>query len=519
MHGSPLPNMASVSSSDLTDTKAQRASARSRNLHLKRSTYDKRPGIAEGMQHMSMTASRGRNRVKPHRSARAVVRACLAKGAVESIADFPSIDMGRGGRFTQWSRKPAVSPLLARHQLDADADTELFMRLWTGPLDMPDEVVRGEKAASEEAGYHPRERAHTLRDFLPDDLVFAGPVVEPQLSCDHPQGMLAVISSASRCVLVEDTLRHLENSCCSSDDSVANTFAAGGVPILLKAMETHCNSEMVQARASRVLSRVITHSSDCRAQVATCGGVKAVLAAMVMHQLSGPVQDAGCWVLKELAARSPAIQDEIATSSGIEAVLHAMESHSSNARIQAVACGVLRNMSVGHPRYQSYIASLGGVRLVLNAMATHRSEVTVQWACLWALFCLAVQNQSVQAEAVALGGLHSVVAAMSAHSGASHVQEAGCWVLKELAAVNVSKIASWFDCVHAVFLAVKQHLGKDVQDVGQVTLRRLATCEAASGFSNVISQSRPVAERSQVSTPTSRKRRFDQKRGLPTIRE
>lgn len=91
---------------DCDDEKLSRAAFRATNIHIER----KQLQAANNAMKMGKRAGEG---VKPHRQARVAERTCLARGAVESQEDMPSIVcVDSSWSRSTLARKPAVAPML-----------------------------------------------------------------------------------------------------------------------------------------------------------------------------------------------------------------------------------------------------------------------------------------------------------------------------------------------------------------------------------------------------------------------
>jgi len=102
-----MPNF--VNEIDIQEFKEQRANGRKVKISRKRLAYEdslaKRTLLSQvGTDCKGLS---GHDQAKPHRTARAALRTFLAREAIETESDVPSISMGRPG-----CRKPSVSPLL-----------------------------------------------------------------------------------------------------------------------------------------------------------------------------------------------------------------------------------------------------------------------------------------------------------------------------------------------------------------------------------------------------------------------
>lgn len=247
---------------------------------------------------------------------------------------------------------------------------------------------------------------------------------------------------------------------------------AGGLPLLLRAMKDHRDSEALQQVGCKLIGRIAVCSADCRASVASAGGVQAVLEAMAAHSASACVQELACQALKEFAARRDNAQNEIVASSGLQAVLQSMDMHASNAEIQSSACGVLRNICIGNSHNQDAILAFGGLQRVRKLMMEHSKCPIVQCAGIWTLFCLSLQNDAAKAEIVSIGSPTLIVRAMTTHAKVPKVQEAGCWALKELSSTIQGDIMR-SDCIQALSSALSAHSGDDFSKVGRFAMRKL----------------------------------------------
>ncbi|CAJ1442183.1 unnamed protein product [Effrenium voratum] len=422
--------------------KAHRALERNRRLQRKREDNKQwlQPYSVRQAKPTPWTSAQRAS--KPHRSARALMRTCLAKGTMATCTDVPSVYLGRGSRSRKLARKPSVSPLLSLQQ---DVSLRRARGAWQAWMELLDQY--GQMDAEE-----------------PEDTASC----EPCADCTTvPKALEAIRGERGRGGRAHAMLCALERLMADLGN-VALLVEMEGVPLLLDRL---CGEDAAVVKVvSELLAILIYKSAAGRAQVLAAAGVELLLAAMQRHSL-WEVQENCCKALKELAAKEAAAREQL-QESGLQTILTAMKNHLSNARVQVVACGVLRNTSARSGKYQAQLASLGAGQLVIQAMAFHSKDPTVQCACCWALFCLCVQKCHLQQDLARQGAVHATLSAMTMPD--PKVQEAGCWVLRELATTITSNVQLWLEMVQAVSNAMRDYDEPAVQKAGLTARQRLA---------------------------------------------
>ncbi|CAE7480865.1 unnamed protein product [Symbiodinium sp. CCMP2456] len=130
--------------------KYSRAAERNRCLRRKREDYRRWLQGLSSHQVPQDKAPRtsAQRQSKPHRSARALKRTCLAKGSMATCTDVPSVYLGRGGRSRKLARKPSVSPLLSLQQDVSLDQTRCPLEAWMNIVDASAGMDTDEASAS-----------------------------------------------------------------------------------------------------------------------------------------------------------------------------------------------------------------------------------------------------------------------------------------------------------------------------------------------------------------------------------
>jgi len=457
---------------DVSAAKRCRALERHRGLQRKRADYVRWLQRARSSQEASSSSPKaGWPRSKPHRSARALMRTCLAQGSMEMYTDVPSVSMGHVGKSKRATRKPSVSPALSLRQSvcsgsacqrrrKGGAALEAWMDLLeeTGDVDIETETVDAPDAA-------------------PQSLPPSFGENSQEASCAHSSVEAALQAMRSEADLCSGMLS-LEKLAMESAQNAARIVDLEAVEFLIGRLQLPCNAAVQKAGCS-VLACITRSGNQERARVAAAGGAQVFVSTMLAQSSSAEIQENCCSALKELAAQDAATRDQLTKSGAVQAVLGAMKLHAPCPRVQSTACGVLRNLTTAggccDAQCQEHLASLGAVQRVLHAMAMHGKDANVQCAGCWALFCLVVQNRSLQLDVAVKGGVHAVLAGMRAHVRAPKVQEAGCYAIRELANTVVSDVELWLDMVQSVSRALRENAAAaELQRAGQAARQRLA---------------------------------------------
>mmetsp|Transcript_59396 Transcript_59396/g.141670 ORF Transcript_59396/g.141670 Transcript_59396/m.141670 type:complete len:494 (-) Transcript_59396:213-1694(-) len=387
---------------------------------------------------------------KPHRSARALKRTCLAKGSMATCTDVPSVYLGRGGRSRKLARKPSVSPLLSLQQDVSLDQTRCPLEAWI--------VDASAGMDTDEASPSPSEPPE------------AGSIEKPM------QALKEVLqqSSTKAVVAVLPVLLAIELLLTRDSGYSAVFLESEGVQYCLECLRRWIEDPAIAKAVCAILANVVARETSGRSLIFDCGGIPTLLEAMRRCSASADVQESCCKILKELAAMNAQMREHLLKESALEMVINAMKNHVQHGRVQIAACGVLRNSSATSDACQSHLAALGAGQRVLQAMAQHTKDAALQCACCWALFCLSVRKPTLQQELARQGALRATLAAMKSQSAVAKVQEAGCWVLRELASTVRSDVLLWMEMVQALSVAIHEHDVPEVQKAGSAARQRLA---------------------------------------------
>eukprot|EP00439_Symbiodinium_sp_Y106_P029117 s5387_g3.t1 len=374
---------------------------------------------------------------KPHRSARALKRTCLAKGSMATCTDVPSVYLGRGGRSRKLARKPSVSPLLSLQQDVSLDQTRCPLEAWMNIVDASAGMDTDEASPS------------------PSEPPEAGSIEKPM------QALKEVLqqSSTKAVVAVLPVLLAIELLLTRDSGYSAVFLESEGVQCCLECLRRQFprKSDPAIARAvCAILANVVARETSGRSLIFACGGIPTLLEAMRRCSASAD----------ELAAMNAEMREHLLKESALEMVINAMKNHVQHGRVQIAACGVLRNSSATSDACQSHLAALGAGA---SHIQTHSipecfaKDAALQCACCWALFCLSVRKPTLQQELARQGALRATLAAMKSQSAVAKVQEAGCWVLRELAST-----------VQSLSVAIHEHDVPEVQKAGSAARQRLA---------------------------------------------
>jgi len=441
--------------------KCCRAVDRNRSLRRKREDYMRwlqEHGVHQ-VPKQGVPRTPAQRRSKPHRSARALTRTCLAKGSMATCTDVPSVYLGRGSRSSK-PKKPSVSPLLSFQQDVSLGQKGGAFDAWVNIVEASADMDTNEPAT-------PKQPTQTSEATAAKEQL--------QRDCSTIPAALQALKEELRdnkeplaVLLAIDLLL-------AGQPGSASTFIqAEGVPGLLECLQRWSKDHASVKAICGILANVVARETEGRSLVFAAGGTPVLLEAMRRFASCGEVQESCCKVLKEIAAMGAAARESLLQESGLETVLQAMKNHLPLARVQVAACGVLRNSSASSSECQAQLATLGAGQRVLQAMAYHSKDAALQCACCWALFCLCVQKAPFQQELARQGALHAALAAMKTQGASPKVQEAGCWVLRELAPTIRSDVLLWMEMVHAVAGAMRDHTGPEVQKAGLAARQRLA---------------------------------------------
>jgi hypothetical protein len=187
-----------------------------------------------------------------------------------------------------------------------------------------------------------------------------------------------------------------------------------GVGIILQAMSQYIDSPSVFGNCLCILS------GACDAdQVDGMETMRLAILGMQRHAQSSKVQRNGLTLLRLLTMmdRSGKQHEMFLHLSGLDTILAAMKLHSADAGIQTEACGVLANLvvcttSTSTHKVKDVIAASDCMEAILNCQFEHKGNVRVQQAAIWFHNCM-LQNADVGQEALAaFGGGVQVIDAM-----------------------------------------------------------------------------------------------------------
>jgi len=155
---------------------------------------------------------------------------------------------------------------------------------------------------------------------------------------------------------------------------------AGGIEVVLSAMEEHAWSVGVQEQGCLALCSLSFNNAENQVAIKGAGGIKAAVLAMKRHAMSVVVQEAGCLALCSLAFNN---DNQDAIAGVIEVVLLAMRNHKTSVVLQQQGWAVLRNLALNNVENLNQLAvtiagaGVRGLEAVLWAMAKHPTSAVM----------------------------------------------------------------------------------------------------------------------------------------------
>lgn len=243
----------------------------------------------------------------------------------------------------------------------------------------------------------------------------------------------------------------LLRSLSSNADNVPKIMAAGGVEVIMAAMDEHLQNPVIQEAGCATLCnfteatnpqqegvkndglRTAPRSQADEKAVAKAnhGGIRVVVAALQAHADDVAVLTASCRAIRSLCARTDN-QVKAAVAGGIEALVSTLRIHVDNPTIMELASGAMAAIT-GIAVNKAKADETGGIEAVIASLAQHPMDAAVQEHGCRALASVTVTSES-QARAAASGGIELVVQALHTHVESEAMAEAGCGALKHLTA-------------------------------------------------------------------------------------
>jgi hypothetical protein len=163
-------------------------------------------------------------------------------------------------------------------------------------------------------------------------------------------------------------------------------YKAGGVEVLVKAIERHGNVTNVVGEASKVLGHLGEDyyfeqlEEDCEEErrVRECGGIEAVIEVMKAHPEDVDLQWVCCHSLKVLLVHEDREnQNRARGSGGIEAVVEVIKAHGGDTNepgMTAIGCSTLRSLVYRNDLSRVLAGEAGGVEAVVGALKVCRQR-------------------------------------------------------------------------------------------------------------------------------------------------
>ena len=272
----------------------------------------------------------------------------------------------------------------------------------------------------------------------------------------------------------------------------ANESISEGIILLLRCMRKHKTIVSVQIKAGSALSNLAEHS-DNRELIVAENGIPIILDAMKAHLLDANVQASACAALSQLA-RHEYNRKRIEEVGGISDIVNAMKKHPKVTDVQEQGCFVLQRLSRDSDNKKLIIAAQGISAIVL-AMEEHESVAAVQHRGSGALWNLSTESEYQKAIGEA-GGVSVILHAMRQYSLVADVQRLGCGSLGNIAVQddNKERIVAGEGITLIVAAMQQHHSDPDVQEEGCRALGGLASgsdthrklVAAADGISVVV---------------------------------
>lgn len=248
---------------------------------------------------------------------------------------------------------------------------------------------------------------------------------------------------------------------------------AGGIPLVIAALQKYTDSTSIQERAQAVLLGLIT--------IRPTDGVGKVVEAMRKYPSIRLVQEQGCLTLATLTfgSNSYMARSEIESTGGLKVVLDAMKNHAESIKVLAAACQALQNAAV-NANNRVKITKFGGVEVVLSLLDHSRDSLDFQARACMALFNLIQGNEKGRKVFVEVDGVHTVMQCVKRNQDSSLIVLHGCGVLKTVASsAETCKLIVHAGAVPMVLFALKNHLAADEEGELLGFLTQLASCEDA----------------------------------------
>lgn len=145
---------------------------------------------------------------------------------------------------------------------------------------------------------------------------------------------------------------------------------AGGVPLLLSALQQHAATEEIVVASCAPLMRLAERDPAAVGSAMSASGITALKDALTSHLGSPSVVRSVCFTLAHVA-RQPAAGVLIASSGCIPPLVAALEAHVAGEDTAVAAAAEALQSIAASPGHEAAIAAAGGVQAAVAALAAH----------------------------------------------------------------------------------------------------------------------------------------------------
>ena len=185
---------------------------------------------------------------------------------------------------------------------------------------------------------------------------------------------------------------------------------AGGIEIIIKALEKHSATDELHKEAAAALCNMTnTHNNLHLQQFGDKGGIERIIKAMHTFKADREMQTLSCHAVHNLAAVS-FNAEKIAAACGIERVITALASH-EHLDIQLHGCGALQVLSISAEN-RSRIVEAGGIERLISAMIKYHDSIKMAEFCCGALVNVGCATPKLKGALIASRGAQGVRDAM-----------------------------------------------------------------------------------------------------------
>ncbi|XP_027877629.1 armadillo repeat-containing protein 6 [Xiphophorus couchianus] len=214
----------------------------------------------------------------------------------------------------------------------------------------------------------------------------------------HEHAKSIVLEHNGLKILIEAAKAHLSNTSALSELcatlsrlAVRNEFCQdicdlGGLKFMMTLLaDSYESPELVRQVLSAI--RALAGNDDVKDTVVNAGGVDLIVIAMNRHINNPAVCEQACACLSVLALRKPNNCKVIVENGGVIAAVQAMKIHPGSVNVQKQACMLIRNLVARMRNYCQQILELGAEALICQAVQTHEDCGDIGKAALRDLGC------------------------------------------------------------------------------------------------------------------------------------